>query len=100
MQRCGVPVHAPRLTLPHRALYLVDRVHQNVHVRRALLDALQPPEDAVEGEVGVPVIEPNGRPREGGLHPSVGVVVGTVLVDEIAEERRAPRSQGEQQLLN
>ena len=83
MQRRGVPVRAPHLALPRRALHLVNRVHQHAHACRALLDALQPPEDVLEGEVGVPVIEPNGRPRERGLHPPAGVVVGAVVDDEV-----------------
>ena len=44
---------------------------------------MQPPEDAVEGEVGVPIIEPNSRPREDGFHPPTGVVVGAVVDDEV-----------------
>ena len=82
MQRRGVPVHTA---------CFVNHVHQHAHARHALLDALQPPKDAVEGEVGVPIIEPNSRPREDGFHPSTGVVVGAVVDDEVDEVGFASR---------
>ena len=73
------------LAVVDRVLKLADHVHPHVHVRRPLLDRLDPRGVAERGEVVravPPAAEGHVGAVEGGAHPLVGVVKVLVVVVE------------------
>merc|ERR1712153_197810 len=80
-----VAIDAILVAIVQSVLVLTNDVHENMHVRRSLLDELLHPIIRGSGEVSIAIRKLGLGLEKGGLHPVVGVVVPTVVVVEVLE---------------